>query len=90
MWTALPELKVPRSNHSLAAVVQGRLMVMGGYQGTQTTRKVGLGEEGVDDGREKTSMKQMERRNSNASMSIQAICQSCLAAVLLRNNRGMN
>ena len=40
MWTALPELKVPKSNHSLA-VVQGRLMVMGGYQGTQTTRKVG-------------------------------------------------
>ena len=40
MWTALPELKVPRSNHSLA-VVQGRLMVMGSYQGTQATRKVG-------------------------------------------------
>ena len=41
MWTALPEMKVPRSNHSLAAVVQGKLMVKGGYQGTQTTRKEG-------------------------------------------------
>ena len=30
---------MPRSNHSLA-VVQGRLVVIGGYQGTETTSKV--------------------------------------------------
>ena len=39
VWTALPDMMVPRSNHSLA-VVQGRLVVMGGYQGTETTSKV--------------------------------------------------
>ena len=33
MWTALPEMKVPRSNHSLAAVVQGGLMVKSGTRG---------------------------------------------------------
>ena len=38
-WTALPEMMVPRSNHSLA-VVHGRLMVIGGYQGIETTSKV--------------------------------------------------
>ena len=37
--TALPDMMVPRSNHSLA-VVQGRLVVIGGYQGTETTSKV--------------------------------------------------
>jgi hypothetical protein len=39
MWTALPDMMVPRSNHSLA-VVQGRLVVIGGYQRTETTSKV--------------------------------------------------
>ena len=39
VWTALPDMMVPRSNHSLA-VVQGRLVVIGGYQGTETTSKV--------------------------------------------------
>ena len=37
--TALPDMVVPRSNHSLA-VVQGRLVVIGGYQGTETLSKV--------------------------------------------------
>ena len=40
VWTALPEMMMPRFNHSLA-VVQGRLVLMGGYQGTQTTWNVG-------------------------------------------------
>ena len=39
VWTALPDMMVPRSNHSLA-VVQGRLVVIGGYQRTETTSKV--------------------------------------------------
>ena len=39
MWTALPDMMVPRSNHS-RAVVQGRLVVIGGYQRTETTSKV--------------------------------------------------
>ena len=39
MWTDLPDMMTPRSNHTLA-VVQGRLMAVGGYQGVQTTRKV--------------------------------------------------
>ena len=37
--TALPDMMVPRSNNSLD-VVQGRLVVIGGYQGTETTSKV--------------------------------------------------
>jgi len=32
-------MKTPRSNHSLA-VVQGRLVAIGGYQGIETTKKV--------------------------------------------------
>ena len=32
-------MKTPRSNHRLA-VVQGRLVAMGGYQGIETTKKV--------------------------------------------------
>ena len=39
VWTTLPDMMVLRSNHSLA-VVQGRLVVIGGYQGTETTSKV--------------------------------------------------
>ena len=39
LWSDLPDMNTPRSNHSLA-VVQGRLVVMGGYQGGETTRKV--------------------------------------------------
>ena len=35
----VPYMMVPRSNNSLA-VVQGRLVVIGGYQGTETTSKV--------------------------------------------------
>ena len=38
VWTALPDMMLPRSNHSLA-VVQGRLVVIGGYQGTETTSR---------------------------------------------------
>ena len=38
-WSTLPDMKTPRSNHSLA-VVQGRLVAMGGYQGIETTKKV--------------------------------------------------
>ena len=38
VWTAQLDMMVPRSNHSLA-VVQGRLVVFGGYQGTETTSK---------------------------------------------------
>ncbi len=55
MWTALPEMMVPRSNHSLAVVQGRRLVVMAGW------------------GREKTSMKQVERRNREASMNSQAV-----------------
>ena len=39
MWTDLPDMKTPRSNHTLA-VVQGRLVAVGGYQGTETTSRV--------------------------------------------------
>jgi hypothetical protein len=37
--TALPDMLVPGSNHNLA-VVQGRLLGIGGYQGTETNSKV--------------------------------------------------
>ena len=37
--TALPDMLVPGSNHNLA-VVQGRLLGIGGYQGTETKSKV--------------------------------------------------
>ena len=43
VWTGLPDMLVMvtvRSNHSLV-VVQGRLVVIGGYQNTQTTSKGG-------------------------------------------------
>ena len=61
---------VPRSNHSLA-LVQGRLVVIGGYQGTETKSKVEVldmssntwEEDTIKGEREKTSMKQVERRN---------------------------
>ena len=39
VWTALPDMMVPRYNHSLV-VVQKRLVVICGYQGTETTSKV--------------------------------------------------
>ena len=55
MWTALPDMMVPRSSHSLAVVQGRRLVVMAGW------------------GREKTSMKQVERRNREASMNSQAV-----------------
>ena len=61
---------VPRSNHSLA-LVQGRLVVIGGNQGTETKSKVEVldmssntwEEDTIKGEREKNSMKQVERRN---------------------------
>ena len=49
VWTGLPGmLVVVRSYHSLV-VVQGRLVVIGGYQDTQTTSKVDVLGGGVGD-----------------------------------------
>jgi len=53
VWTTLPEMMLPRSNHSLAVVQGRRLVVMTGW------------------GRD--SMKQVERRNREASMNSQAV-----------------
>ena len=38
MWTALPEMMVPRSNHSLAVVQGRRLVVMAGWGWEKTSR----------------------------------------------------